>query len=103
MSRIYRCQDGGHLALPAQSRVLAAPGSGLVPGFLLAALAIVSVLGVSGCGGEGGRSPAIEGTTQQVLRAARRPDDTGAPMVVNDGAFAFNDTSEVANPVTVQR
>jgi hypothetical protein len=82
---------------------MAAPRSGLLPGFLLAALALTSVLVLSGCGGEGGRSPAIEGTTQQVLRAARMPDDTGAPMVVNDGAFAFNDTSEVADPVTVQR
>ncbi len=47
--------------------------------------------------------PPVQTATDRILAVASQPDDVGEPFPVNDGAFAFDDTAEDSEPVTVNR
>lgn len=45
----------------------------------------------------------LEGSSARVLDLASSPDEVSEPLPVNDGAFVFDDTSESAEPLPVNR
>ena len=67
---------------------------------LVAATSGALILGACG-GGNNGRNRDPASSTNQVLAIASTPDDTGAPISINNGAFVFNDTREDTDPVSI--
>ncbi len=66
---------------------------------LLGAAALLA----AGCDSNNSPARAAEGTTATVLDIARSTSEVADPFPVNDGAFAFNDTSERTDPIAVNR
>ena len=67
---------------------------------LVAATSGALILGACG-GGNNDRNRDPASSTNQVLAIASTPDDTGAPISINNGAFVFNDTREDTDPVSI--
>jgi hypothetical protein len=80
----------------------------------MAILGVVAVAAgsISGCGGgDGGQAAAVAPPpasvtsqsldTMQVLAQARQPSETSSPYPVNDGALVLTDTSDTAQPVSI--
>lgn len=63
------------------------------------ALALLATA-ISGCDNDNNRPLS---TSQQVLLIAQQSDDASAPITINSGAFAFNNTTETGAPVTINR
>lgn len=65
-------------------------------------LAAASVAALGACSDnnlEGGKP----GTSNSVLGLASTTSETAAPLAINDGAFAFNDTSDVSDPININK
>lgn len=68
---------------------------------LVAATSGALILGACGGSGNNDRDRDPANSTNQVLAIASTPDDTGAPISINNGAFVFNDTREDTDPVSI--
>lgn len=71
---------------------------------LVVTAATLSALLLAGCDGGGGgvQTPTVPSTLATAGIAASSTE-TGEPFAINDGAFAFNDTSETAEPRRINR
>ncbi len=67
------------------------------PHLLLAALSMVAVAACSENNLQGGKP----GTSAAVLGLASGTSETAAPLAINDGAFVFDDTSDVSEPIDI--
>ncbi len=68
-----------------------------------AVLVGATVLFAAGCDSNNNPARGADGTTATVLDLARYTSEVADPFPVNDGAFAFDDTSERTDPIAVNR
>ncbi len=64
------------------------------------ALAGLSVLVLAACS-ENNLQGGKPGTSAAVLGLASATSETAAPLLINDGAFVFDDTSDVSEPIDI--
>lgn len=67
-----------------------------------AGLLLASSLLLAGCGDGGVEMPAVP-TSLTVSGLAATSSEDGEPFPINDGAFAFNDTSDFTEPRRINR
>jgi len=68
-----------------------------------AVLVGATVLLAAGCDSNNNPARGADGATARVLDIARSTSEVADPFPVNDGAFAFDDTSERTDPIAVNR
>jgi hypothetical protein len=73
-------------------------------------VAVIAAGSISACGGDNGQAVAAPPParvanqsldTAQVLAQARHTSETSSPYPVNDGALVLTDTSDTAEPMSV--
>lgn len=71
-------------------------------------MVLLGVVVLAGCGTDrpgngGGLPPGPAPTTDGVTATAATTSEDGEPFPINNGAFAFNDTSDLTDPRVINR